>query len=286
MRAVPVAAQPRVRISRPDTANTLGVRVAGRYRLLTVLGTGSSGVVWLAHDDLLDRRVAVKRIDQDNPAGRAIAEARAAAAVSHANTVQVHDVISDSADGAEWVIMEALSGSSFADVLRGATRIGVHETRHVARCVLAALAAMHGAGLVHRDVKPANIQWCADGRVVLLDFGLADRPGRTDPALVVGSLPFLAPEILRGGQYSAASDLYALGMTLHCALSGNLPAIPSWDLDTGTWTIPPIGVLPASAAPLEPVVRGLLHRSPRERLTAERTGRLLGYARHRRASPD
>jgi serine/threonine protein kinase len=286
MRALPVAERPHLPISRPGTANAEGARVAERYRLLTLLGAGSSGVVWLAHDDLLDRRVAVKRIDHDNPAGRAVAEARAAAAVPHANTVRVHDVVKDGSAGVDWVIMEALSGWSFADVLRRADRLDVDEARYLARSVLAALGAMHEAGLVHRDVKPANIQWCADGRVVLLDFGLADHPALVDPALVVGSLPYLAPEILRGGRYSPASDLYALGMTLHTALSGDLPAMPTFDLGTGSWTIARTRRLPPAAAALEPVVRGLLHPSPRERLTAQRTGRLLDQGAAPRGTPD
>jgi eukaryotic-like serine/threonine-protein kinase len=272
---MPMAERSRVRECRPDSVSAEDVRVADRYRLLTLLGAGSSGAVWLAHDDLLDRRVALKRINRAGPIGRPIDEARAAAAVPHLNTVRVHDLIRDDAAGVAWMVMEALSGRSVADVVRREAGLGVGETRHVARSVLAALSAMHRAGMVHRDVKPANIQLCADGRVVLLDFGLAGRPAQADPALVVGSLPYLAPEVLQGRPHSPASDLYALGMTLYAALSGDLPVMPTYHLDTGSWAIPRIDPLPPMAAPLEVVVRGLLHRSPRDRLTAEQTDRLL-----------
>ena len=260
---------------RPVRADVTSAQVGDRYRLLSVLGAGNAGTVWLAHDFLLDRSVALKRIDRANPAARAVEEAQAAAAVPHANTVKVHDLVSDGAGGVDWVVMEVLSGQNAAEVLREEVCLSVDETCYIARAVLAALEAMHAAGLVHRDVKPANVQLCLDGRVVLLDFGLATSPATVDPTAVVGTLPYMAPEIFGQGSYSPASDLYALGMTLYAALGGAPPEMPDFDVDTGLPLAPELVHVPAAAGSLGTVVRGLLRSDPCQRFTAREARRHL-----------
>lgn len=254
--------------------------VAGRYRLERPLGAGSAGTVWLARDDLLGRLVALKRIDRANPAGRAVQEARAVASLAHPAIVRVHDIVRDDDAKVDWVVMEALSGRCLADVIADGERIGSEEARYIAQAVLAALEATHEAGLLHRDVKPANIQLCADGRVVLLDFGLAAPPVPVEQAaLVVGTLPYLAPEVLAGAPHSPASDLYALGMSLYAALTGRVPPTPTWALDHRPCAAPPIVPLPADTAPLDDVVHGLLATDPHTRLTARATRLLLRQTR-------
>jgi len=208
---------------------TITTLVGGRYRLGPQLGAGANGRVWLARDEKLLRFVAAKEVPRATaPApGASRREAAAAARASHRNVVRIHDFVADDAGDRDWIIMEALSGDSLATVLRRHGRIHADETRYVAEHLRAALRAVHAAGLVHGDVKPANVHLCDDGRVVLTDFGLTAPSRRTGGAFtgpIAGSLPYLAPEILLDGVYSPASDLYALGVTLFTAATGRLPA--------------------------------------------------------------
>jgi serine/threonine protein kinase len=242
--------------------------VAGRYRLGRRLGHGATGQVWRAFDEELGRTVAVKEVARSlapyPDAGRL--EARAAARVTHCGVVTVHDFIAQDADDTDWIVMEALSGQSLAAVLGREGPISVEEARYIGRHVLGALRAVHDAGLVHGDIKPSNVQLCDDGRVVLLDFGLASAARRDSAAadgVVAGSLPYIAPEIYREGWYSPASDLYALGMTLCVALTGTAP---------GDEAMPE---LPRAARALAPVVTGLLDPDPRQRLSAAAAERQL-----------
>ena len=205
----------------------------GRYRLERVLGTGGMGSVWLATDERLGRPVAVKVISDTLSVDRQWLhrferEARAAASVSHPHIVQVFDYSVD--EDRPYLVMEYVPGGSLADRLsagephaQAALDVGA-----LARGLLEALAHIHDAGIVHRDVKPGNILLGTDGRARLTDFGIAqpeDATQLTQAGLVLGTLKYLAPEVLQGKPATAASDLYAAGVVLREA-SGVDPRPP------------------------------------------------------------
>jgi len=177
---------------------TAGVLVAGRYRLLERVGRGGTAVVWRAHDELLGRDVAVKQLIPPHPDG--LAEARIAARVRHPNVAAVHDLILYGRS--YWLVMDYHPAGTLATLLRGGRRLPPAIVAALGLQLLAALRAVHAAGVVHCDVKPGNLL-VDDGRLVLVDFGIAvaggDHPvGRSDPSFVVGSPPYMAPEIVRG----------------------------------------------------------------------------------------
>lgn len=191
----------------------------GRYRLKSRLGAGGMASVWLAHDERLDRRVAVKVI-ADTLAGderyreRFAREARAAASVSHPSIVPVYDY--GLQDTRPFLVMEYVPGGSLADVLDGRKSV-VLDVVEVASGLLSALDCVHRAGLAHRDVKPANILLDAAGHPRLTDFGIArpeDAPSLTQTGMIIGTLRYLAPEVVRGARAGTAADLYAAGVVL------------------------------------------------------------------------
>jgi eukaryotic-like serine/threonine-protein kinase len=246
-----------------------GERVAGRYRLDSVLGAGGMGTVWRAYDEVLQRHVAVKALlgaDEANLA-HILREARAAARVVHDAVVLVHDVVLNDSDGG-WIVMEALPGKALSVAIRERGRIPISEARQIGRQVLDALEAIHDAGLVHGDVKPSNVQLCDARRVVLTDFGLAAPPNasaKLPGETVVGSLGYIAPETIGKGIYGAPSDLYALGVTLYAALEGHRPfrmSRPSAVLNAMTHADYPA---PTHAGPLRRLIDGLLQAEPSKR---------------------
>ena len=202
--------------------------VFDEFRLERVLGRGGMGVVYLAHDTSLDRRVAVKFIasQQPEPWVRAYfeTEARAIARLQHPNVVNVFRV--GEVDGHPYIVSEYVVGQSLAELplpvpWRRVLALGVGLAR--------GLAAAHRQGVLHRDLKPSNALLTEGGEVKLLDFGLAERfePGAASPSSsthLVGTRPYLAPELLEGAPASPRSDLYALGVVLHELWTGELPA--------------------------------------------------------------
>ncbi|MFG1832791.1 protein kinase domain-containing protein [Micromonospora chersina] len=210
----------------------------GRYRLLDPLGSGGMSVVWRAHDEVLGRDVAVKLLSPDLAADpqllhRIRAEARAAARLRHPNIVEVYDY-GEAADGdgppVPYVVMEVVEGRSLAQLLSGGPlpwRVAVLICAQVA----AALAAAHRRGIVHRDVKPANVMVAGTG-VKLVDFGISATSGDPDGLSegLLGTPAYLAPERLELGAVRPATDVYALGLLLYRALAGRLP----WRASTTT----------------------------------------------------
>ncbi len=210
---------------------TTGSVVADRYRIGDRLGRGGMAVVYAAHDEVLDRQVAVKvlathLLDDDRSVERFRREARAAAGLNHPNVVAVHDAASDG--DVHFLVMELVAGDSLAHRLRDRGALPVAESLAIADRVAAALGAAHERGLVHRDVKPSNILLTPDGEVKVADFGIARAmsSAATQTAVVMGSVPYVAPEQLDGSSGAdPRSDLYALGCVVFECLTGRPPFV-------------------------------------------------------------
>ncbi|AQS70378.1 serine/threonine-protein kinase [Streptomyces pactum] len=259
--------------------------VDGRYRLLSPLGEGGMGTVWRARDEVLHREVAVKEVRA--PAGlpesdvrrmyaRLEREAWAAARVAHRNVVTVYDVATDG--GRPWIVMELVRGLSLADLLEAEGPLEPRRAALIGAEVLAALRAAHGAGVLHRDVKPANVLLANDGRVVLTDFGIAMVEGSSALTMtgeVIGSPEFLAPERALGRTPGPESDLWSLGVLLYAAVEGATPFRQDTPLSTLRAVVDEELPPPHRAGALAPVIEGLLRKEPAERLLAERAEREL-----------
>ncbi|WP_045324292.1 serine/threonine-protein kinase [Streptomyces sp. NRRL F-4428] len=267
-----------------EEANSVRV-VSGRYRLLEQIGRGGMGVVWRARDEVLARDVAVKEVRA--PAGldeaelqrmyrRLEREAWAAARVSHRGVVTVYDVASE--DGRPWIVMELVRGLSLADVLEAEGPMAPQRAAHVGEQVLAALRSAHESGVLHRDVKPANVLVSNDGRVVLSDFGIASLEGSSAITMtgeVVGSPEYLAPERALGRDPGPGSDLWSLGAMLYACVEGVTPFRRATALDTLRAVVDEEPPPARRAGPLAPVLEGLLRKDPAERLDAAEAARML-----------
>ncbi|MFI6478074.1 serine/threonine-protein kinase [Nonomuraea sp. NPDC050663] len=261
--------------------------VAKRYRLIEPLGEGGMGIVWRAHDELLDRVVAVKEVRyagvgdrrREELNRRTVREARAAGRLDHPAIVVVHDVVEE--DGRPWIVMQLVPSRSLAAAVK---RHGPLPVPHVARiglAVLSALRAAHAGGVLHRDVKPENVLLADDGRVVLTDFGIAS--SESDPAMtgtghLVGTPAYMPPERLNGLPATPASDLWSLGATLYTAAEGRAP------FGGDSWAAAVAAVLrdrpepPRLAGPLAPAIMGLLHADPAARMSAAQAEAILHAA--------
>ncbi|WP_158647565.1 serine/threonine-protein kinase [Actinoplanes sp. ATCC 53533] len=270
--------------------------VASRYQLLRLLGRGGMGAVWHAHDTLLDRDVAIKEIwhpsagsgpvDPADPfIARALREARAAARLRHPGIVTVHDVVTD--EGRPWIVMELISGRSLAQAIQEHGLLPERQTAEIGLQVLEALSAAHREGVAHRDVKPANILLGTD-RVVLTDFGIAaidDATALTATGQMVGSPAYLAPERINGLPATAATDLWAVGVTLYAAVTGRSPFQRDDTQATFAAILTSRPTPPAHAGRLWPVIKDLLVKDPARRLTTERARQLLANVAYPAGSP-
>jgi serine/threonine protein kinase len=236
----------------------VGDVLADRYRIESVLGVGGMASVYRATDLRLDRQVAVKVLVANLSADAAFAErfnreAAAMAGFSHPNVAAVYDVEpGDPATGREpFYVMEYCRDGSLADRLRIGGRMSPTELIPIVAAVSEGLAELHRHGLIHRDVKPANILFAGD-RPKLADFGVAWTQGPPDgepltlPGSMPGTAPYLAPELAAGEPPSAASDVYALGVTIFQSLTGQYPQTSTvGEADADVATLP---FLPVSAA--------------------------------------
>ncbi|SCG57791.1 serine/threonine-protein kinase [Micromonospora coxensis] len=263
----------------------IGQFLNGRYRLGDRIGKGGTSVVHRAYDELLEREVAVKLLlGSDRAARRRIrAEAKAAARLSHPNVTSVYDygeAVTLSGEFAPFVVMELLPGPTLFQRLAEGALPPVEGLRICAE-VAAALAAAHAQGLVHRDVKPANVMLTPSGAKVV-DFGTAAAVGQPEidfDGQLLGTPSYLAPERLDAGEVVPASDVYALGLLVHLVLTDRLP----WETDTPTQMLrahvyvepkplPPVDAVPAEVAEL---CRRCLAKDPAERPSAEEAATVL-----------
>jgi eukaryotic-like serine/threonine-protein kinase len=197
--------------------------VAGRYRLLRRLGSGGAATVFLAEDERLGRRVAVKRLHAHGPEGtveRFEREARIGASLNHPNLVGVYDIASD--DETVTIVMEYVEGGTLADAIRDGPP-GADRTVEILRGAAAGLDHAHSEGVVHRDVKPANVLLGSDGRVRVADLGIARAAEITQitrTGTVLGTPSYMAPEQLERSAAGPAADVYALAAVAFEALTG------------------------------------------------------------------
>ncbi|MFC7643439.1 serine/threonine-protein kinase [Streptosporangium lutulentum] len=206
-----------------------GRRVASRYHLLEAIGRGGMGIVWRAHDEFLDREVAIKEVryadmlgedNQEDFNRRTKREARAAGRLTHPNVVVVHDVVEE--DGRPWIVMQLVESRSLGKVMRQDGPLPPKRVAEIGLQLLDALRAAHTQGVLHRDVKPENVLLADDGRVVLTDFGIATLEAETALTMtgIAGTPAFIPPERIKGASAQRESDLWSLGATLYAAVEG------------------------------------------------------------------
>ena len=199
--------------------------IAGRYRLVELLGQGAMSEVWSADDQELDRPVALKLLASGAGTSRFEREARAAASLSHPNITRVYDYGESS--GRPFLVLEYVPGGTLEDRLRDDVPLRDAETLAIATGVAAALAHAHSCGVIHRDLKPANVLFDAEGRPKLADFGIARLAAGgatlTQPGTLLGTAAYISPEQAAGEPATPASDVYSFGVTLYRMLTGRLP---------------------------------------------------------------
>ncbi len=251
--------------------------IAARYRLLHLLGQGSMGTVWAAHDEVLRRQVAVKGILRppgmpdiaaDELRERTMREARAVAALSHPNLVTLYDVVQH--DGDPYVVMELVPSRSLGEILQEQGCLTEKQGAAVIDAIAAALASAHRAGITHRDVKPGNVLIADDGRVKLTDFGIARNVAEatmTARGITLGTPAYIAPEVAQGGDVSEAADRWSLGATMWAAMAGEPPYVGKNVMQTINAVIHGDVPVPAGAGRLAPVISGLMQKEPSERMS-------------------
>ncbi len=244
--------------------------VAGRYRLDRLLGAGASGRVFLASDEVAGRQVAIKMFFAAGARGgaayeRFVREARLASTLRHPSLVEVYDVSVERG----FLVMEFLPGGSLAQRLAAGERFTAVQVKRMAVDIIGGLEAAHHRGVVHRDVKPANVFFDARGTAKLGDFGVAHLVdlGQTQTGGLIGTLAYMSPEQITGAPISIAADLYALGITLFEALTGRLPYLGPDFVAQHLGEPPPVpsSIVEGISSGWDPILAGLLIKNPRER---------------------
>ncbi len=262
--------------------------IAGRYVVLEEIGRGGMGIVWLAEDRTIGRRVAIKELHL--PAGvpdderkileeRVLREARTAGRLNDPGVVTVYDVVQET--GNTYIVMELIQAPTLSAIVGRQGPMPQEQVARLAEQLLSALEAAHAAGVVHRDVKPSNIMVLANGRVKLTDFGIAqstDDPRLTTSGVLVGSPSYIAPERLRGAEADAGSDLWALAAVLFYAVEGHSPFERSSTAATMHAILNEVPYLTRSQGPLASAIMGLLNSTPQARLSATQVRGLIAQA--------
>jgi hypothetical protein len=243
------------------------------------------GTVWRAADTLLRRDVAIKEVilppglapsDRDAMYERTMREARAAAALQHPAVVQVYDVVHE--NGRPWIVMELLDARSLADMVIEDGPVAPRVVAKIGIALLGALEVAHAHGVLHRDVKPANVLICSDGRCVLTDFGVARMPTDvqlTTPGMVLGSPHFISPERAMGSDFGPPSDLVSLGVSLYTAIEGRPPFDKGDPIETMHAVVEDPPTPPIRAGSLTPVLMGLLEKDPAQRFDVQTARTML-----------
>jgi eukaryotic-like serine/threonine-protein kinase len=206
-----------------------GTLLGGRYEILRVLGEGGMGAVYQARDRELDRLIALKVIRPELAGNAAILqrfkqELILARHVTHRNVVRIYDL--GEADGIKFITMEYVDGEDLRSLLKVHGKLAPKETVQIVEQVCRALEAAHAEGVIHRDLKPQNIMRDRQGRVVVMDFGLArslEADGMTQTGALVGTLEYMSPEQALGGELDQRSDLFTVGLIFYELLSGKVP---------------------------------------------------------------
>jgi serine/threonine protein kinase len=254
--------------------------IDGRYELSEEIGVGGMAAVWLATDHLLRRPVAIKEVrfggaKSTAGASRAVREARAAAALNHANIVPIYDVVRGS--GQPLIVMHAVDGETLRELVFPDEAMEIGEVARIGRCLASALDAAHRAGIIHRDVKPANVMLDQTGHVWLTDFGVARvlRNGTLTADGLIGSPGYAAPEQVLGEAAHSPADVFGLGATLYYAVEG---VGPFGRADPQASLVAPV-VAPARkperAGWLGPILLRMLARHPADRPTLDEVSQAL-----------
>lgn len=271
-------------MSAPDSGPVL---IGNRYRITACIGVGAMGAVWRATDELLGRTVAVKELlaltsdtaapDSEQSYRRVLREARIGARLQHAHVISLYDVVIH--EDRPWLVMEYLPAESLAARLSLHGRLQAAAVADIGRQMADGLAAAHLAGVVHRDVKPANVLVTANGLVKLTDFGISraiDEVQLTRTGLIAGTPAYLAPEVAQGREPTAASDVFGLGATLYTAVEG----VPPFGLGDNPYALlhkvaTSEPAPPRQAGPLAGVLMRLLSIDPHARPSAAEARDLL-----------
>ncbi len=282
-------------VARPDPF--IGQLLDGRYAVRELLGQGGMGAVYRATHVALNREVAVKLLlgREARDAGRLVREARAAAAIRHAHVVAVHDVAA-LPDGTPFLVMELLDGETLDRRLEREGRLEVIDAIEIAEQLLAGLEVVHRAGIVHRDVKPANVFLLRGDRprIKLLDFGVSkigDESRLTRTGEIVGTPRYLAPEQARGAELDLRADVWAVGVVLYEMIAGELPFAA--ETVSGIVTrilvdtpLPPSAHRPEVPKALDRILEVALAKDPAERYESAGAMQLALGRIHRRAETD
>lgn len=251
-----------------------GVMVAGRYRIVSLLGEGAMGRVYRADDTRLNQQVALKFLPRQHvldPAWRKRVEreVRLSREISHPNICRVYDL--GDVDGSPFISMEFVGGEDLASLLRRVGRLTGDRAVEIARQICAGLAAAHIHGVLHRDLKPANIMLDADGRVRITDFGLAVLVGQIDAGEIRAGTPrYMAPEQISGISVTERSDIYSLGLVLYELFTGerafDAPQVRDYvQLHRSVDPPAPSSIVPEIDPKVEAVIMACLHKDPSER---------------------
>ncbi|NGN92851.1 protein kinase [Nocardioides sp. KC13] len=264
--------------------------IAGRYRLHRLLGRGGMGEVWQAADIRLERWVAVKVVETSadpKVTERFRREALSTTAASHPGTVQVHDVGVEQTEYGSivYLVMELLPGPTLADRLEKQGRFTVEEASEAIVQVARTLTAVHASGIIHRDIKPSNLVYDGDGRIRVLDFGIAQLANHqaerlTSTRHVMGSLPYISPEQAADTVVGPPSDIYALGCVAFELLTGRAPYAGSEPVSMiyqhVTAPVPHVNDVVTVPAHIDEFVASMMDKDPSRRPTA---GEVVAFAR-------